>query len=102
VDNSKPATREELIQYLEEKSGRSIRTREDIKAYIDEVGARKAADDPSVRRWQTAKTAVLIGLSVFAFIQYYYMDVMVQILSLRETTVFVPVRAPENTPSVRS
>jgi hypothetical protein len=30
------------------------------------------------------------------------MDVMVQILSLRETTVFVRVRAPENTPPVRS
>lgn len=102
MDNDKPASREELVQYLEEVSGRRIRTRDDIKAYIDEVGARKAADDPSVRRWQAAKTVTLIGLGVFAFIQYYMMDVMVQILSLRETTVFVPVSAPEVKHEVRS
>ena len=89
-----PESREELIKYLEQMSGRSIRTREDIKAYLDEVAARKAADEPSVRRWQQAKTITLIGLATFAFVQYYMVDVMVQILSLRETTVFVPVSVP--------
>ena len=89
-----PESRQELIEYLEQVSGRRIRTREDIKAYLDEVAARKAADEPSVRRWQQAKTITLIGLATFAFVQYYMMDVMVQILSLRETTVFVPVSAP--------
>ena len=87
-------SREELIEHLEQASGRRIRTREDIKAYLDEVAARKAADDPSVRRWQQAKTITLIGLATVAFVQYYMMDVMVQILSLRETTVFIPVSAP--------
>lgn len=90
----KPASREELIQYLEGVSGRRIRTREDIKAYLDEVAGRKAADDPSVRRWKQAKTITLIGLATFAFLQYYVTDVMTQILSLRETTIFVPVSAP--------
>ena len=87
-------SREELIEHLEQASGRRIRTREDIKAYLDEVAARKATDDPSVRRWQQAKTITLIGLATVAFVQYYMMDVMVQILSLRETTVFVPTSAP--------
>ena len=87
-------SREELIEHLEQASGRRIRTREDIQAYLDEVAARKAADHPSVRRWQQAKTITLIGLVTIAFVQYYMMDVMVQILSLRETTVFVPVSAP--------
>ena len=89
-----PESREELIQYLEQVSGRRIRTREDIKTFLDEVAARKAVDAPSVRRWQQAKTITLIGLATFAFVQYYMMDVMVQILSLRETTVFIPVSAP--------
>ena len=89
-----PESRQELVEYLEQVSGRRIRTREDIKAYLDEVAARKAADEASVRRWQQAKTITLIGLATFAFIQYYMMDVMVQILSLRETTVFVPVSVP--------
>ena len=93
-NNKNPESREELIQYLEQVSGRRIRTREDIKGYLDEVAARKAVDDPSVRRWQQAKTITLIGLATFAFIQYYMMDVMVQIFSLRETTVFVPVSVP--------
>jgi len=93
-NNKNPESREELIEYLEQVSGRRIRTREDIKGYLDEVAARKAVDDRSVRRWQQAKTITLIGLATFAFIQYYMMDVMVQIFSLRETTVFVPVSVP--------
>jgi len=89
-----PASREELIQYLEQASGRSIRTRDDIKAYVEEMAARKAADEPSVIWWRRAKTATLIGLTVFAFVQYYMIDVMVQIMALRETTFFVPVSMP--------
>jgi hypothetical protein len=75
------ASREELIQYLEQVSGRSIRTRDDIKAYVEEMAARKAADEPSVIWWRRAKTATLIGLTV-------------QIMALRETTFFVPVSVP--------
>jgi len=90
----KGASREELVQYLEQLSGRSIRTREDIKAYVDEMSARRAADQPSVRWWQKAKTITLVALAAFAFIQYYMLDVMVQIMALRENTFFVPVSLP--------
>ena len=93
-NKNEPASREELVQYLEQVSGRRLRTRDDIKAYVEEMSSRKAADQPSVLWWQKAKTVTLIGLTVFAFIQYYMMDVMVQIMSLRETTFFVPVSAP--------
>ena len=89
-----PASREELIQYLEKVSGRSIRTRDDIKAYVEEMAARKAEDQPSVRWWQRAKTIMLVGMMAFAFVQYYMMDVAVQMMSLRENTFFVPVSAP--------
>jgi len=36
----------------------------------------------------------VVGLTVFAFVQYYMIDVMVQIMALRETTFFVPVSMP--------
>jgi hypothetical protein len=88
------ASREELLRHLEQASGRSLRTREDVKAYVDEVAARNAADQPSVRWWQKVKTVTLIALAAFAFVQYYAMDVMTQIMALRENTYFVPVSTP--------
>jgi hypothetical protein len=94
MKKKEPESREELIKYLEQVSGRSIRTRDDIKAYVDEMAARKAEDQPSVRWWRRAKTVMLIGLTAFAFIQYYMMDVAVQMMSLRENTFFVPVSLP--------
>jgi hypothetical protein len=94
MGKKQPESQEELLRYLEQVSGRRIRTRDDIKAYVEEMAARKAADQPSVRWWRKAKTITLIGLTAFAFIQYYMMDVMLQIMSLRETTFFVPVSAP--------
>ena len=94
-------SREQLIQYLEQVSGRSIRTREDIKAYVEEMSARKAADDPSVRWWQKAKTVMLAVLTVSSLMQYYLMDVLVQVVSLRETTFFVPVSTPAVVKSLR-
>jgi uncharacterized protein (DUF2236 family) len=81
-----PASREELIRYLEQVCGRRIRTRDDIKAYVEEMAARKATDQPSVRFWQKVKTITLIALAAFAFVQYYAIDVMNQILALRENT----------------
>ena len=94
TDKQQEPSREELLRTLEQASGRRIRTREDIKTYVDELAARKAVDLPSVRRWQKVKTVTLIALAAFAFVQYYVMDVMTQIMALRENTYFVPVSAP--------
>ncbi len=94
MGKKQPESREELLQYLEQASGRRIRTRDDIKAYVEEVAARKAEGERSVTRWQKAKTFTLIGLAVFALAQFYFIDVMVQIMSLRETTFFVPASSP--------
>ena len=89
-----PETREELIQHLEKLTGRTLKTREDIGAYVREVAARRAADQPSVRRWLKAKNATLVGLLAFGVIQYYVLDVMLEIVSMPTTTFFVPARAP--------
>ena len=89
-----PETREELIQYLEKLTGRTLRTREDIQAYVREVSARKAAHDPSVRRWLKLKRVTLVALLAFGVIQYYILDVLLEIVSMRTTTFFVPASAP--------
>jgi CRP-like cAMP-binding protein len=61
-------------------------TRDILRRYVDELDGRKA---PSVRRWEYAKRAVLGLLLAFAVLQFYFSDVMLQMLALGHTTVFV-------------
>jgi len=88
-----PETREELVQHLEKVTGRSLKTRADIQAYVREQAERKAADQPSVKCWLNAKRITLGALLAFGIIQYYVLDVMLQIASLPSTTFFVPASA---------
>lgn len=85
-----PETREELVQHLEKLTGRTLKTREDITAYVREVSARTAAEQPSVRRWLKAKKVTLVALFAFSVVQYYILDVLLEIASMRTTTFFVP------------
>jgi hypothetical protein len=85
-----PETREELVQHLEKLTGRTLKTREDIAAYVREAAARRAGDQPSVRRWLKAKKVTLVALLAFSLVQYYILDVLLEIASLRTTTFFVP------------
>lgn len=89
-----PETREELIQHLEALTGRTLRTRADIQSYVRETSTRKAADEPSVRRWLKAKKFTLVALLAFSVMQYYMLDVLLEITSMRSTTFFVPASAP--------
>jgi hypothetical protein len=90
VAESLPETREELIQHLEKLTGRTLKTREDIAAYVREAAGRRAGDQPSVQRWLKAKKVMLIALFAFSVVQYYILDVMLEIVSMRSTTFFVP------------
>jgi hypothetical protein len=94
VSEPGPETREELVQHLEQLTGRTLRTRADIRAYVSEAAARKASEQPSVRRWLRVKKATLIALLAFGVIQYYVLDVMLQIAALPNNTYFVPVKTP--------
>lgn len=85
-----PETREELIQHLEKLTGRTLKTREDIAAYVREAAARRAGEQPSVQRWLKAKKVTLIALFAFSVVQYYILDVMLEIASMPSTTFFVP------------
>jgi hypothetical protein len=94
VSQRTPETREELVEHLEKLTGRTLKTREDIEAYVREISARKAADDPAVRRWLKAKKITLMALFAFGVMQYYILDVLLEIVSLPTTTFFVPASTP--------
>jgi hypothetical protein len=94
VSEQLPESREELVQHLEQITGRTLRTRADIQAYVREVSVRKASDRPGVRRWLKVKRVTLFALLAFGVMQYYILDVLLEIVSMRTTTFFVPAARP--------
>ena len=77
-------SRDMNIRAREERTTRDI-----LRRYVDELEGRKVLQAPSVRRWEYAKRAVLGLLLVFAVLQFYFSDVMLQMLALGHTTVFI-------------
>ena len=47
-----------------------------------------------MRRWLKAKRITLVALLAFGVIQYYILDVLLEIVSMRTTTFFVPASTP--------
>jgi hypothetical protein len=85
-------SREALLQYLEQLSGRSIRTRAELDDYLNELEARAQAAQPrrAGRRWSIAKHATLgVGLLI-ALLQYYLIDIYVQIETLQHVRFLSP------------
>lgn len=93
VAEKETQTREELVQHLEKLTGRTFKTREDIQNYVREVSSREPRDHPSVKRWVRAKHIALGALLLYGLVQYYVLDIMLEIASLQSPTFFVPVRA---------
>jgi hypothetical protein len=62
----------------------------EIQACLAEMSSRRVAAKLSVTRWRTAKHALLSLALTFAGFQYYAIDVLLQILSLPQLTIFVP------------
>jgi CRP-like cAMP-binding protein len=59
-----------------------VHTRSELQLYIEQLKHTKGADLPSVRRWAVAKRWVLVALLVFALGQYYFLDVLLETMSL--------------------
>ena len=87
-----PASREELLRHLDQLAGRSIRTRAELEAYLDELKARgePAPVKPLDRRWAIAKQAVLGFGLLIAVLQYYLIDIYVEILSMQRVQFINP------------
>jgi hypothetical protein len=88
----------ELLAHLEQLSGRKINSRQDISDYVSEV-SRKAEATRS--KWQYLKNALLGAFLIIAILQYYFIDVQLQILSQPSLTVFVPAIDLGPSPRVR-
>jgi len=59
-----------------------VRTRGELQLYIEQLRVTKGKDQPSVKRWVSAKRWVLLLLLVFAILQFYFMDVFVEMVSM--------------------
>ena len=59
-----------------------VRSRSELQQYIEQLKVTKGEDLPSVRRWQKAKRWILVVLLAFAILQFYFMDVFVEMVSI--------------------
>jgi len=85
-------TPESLLRHLEQHAGESLRSPAAIDAYL---AALKKSGNPGApaQRSLLRETALVLFL-VVAVLQYYYIDVSLEIASLKRLTVFVPVEQP--------
>ena len=89
-----PESREALLHHLEALTGRSFHSHDDVRRYVVEMGAQKAAKQKrSASGWRAVKTTTLLIFLILSFVQYYLADSLLQTVSLREMTFFVPVKA---------
>ena len=86
----------DLIQYLEHASGRKLRTREDVRRLLEEISAKSPDDNRATRLWRIAKQGMWLLLLVTAFLQYYFIDILIEIDSLPEIRVSVPLTVPQS------
>ena len=59
-----------------------VRTRGELQLYSEQLRVTKGKDQPSVKRWVSAKRWVLLLLLVFAILQFYFMDVFFEMMSM--------------------
>jgi CRP-like cAMP-binding protein len=64
-----------------------VRTRSQLQLYIEQLKSTKAQDLPSVKRWEVAKRWILVTLLVFALGQYYFLNVLLEVMSLSSVTL---------------
>jgi hypothetical protein len=81
-----------LLRHLEQASGRKLRTRADIRLFLDEIAAGKLTGAPSAGHWRTAKQGMWLFMLVMAFLQYYLLDILIEINSI--STITVNTRVP--------
>lgn len=59
-----------------------LRTREDVRRYLHEISMKSPVSSRATQLWFTAKQGMWLLLLVAAFLQYYFLDILVQIDSL--------------------
>ena len=87
---------EDMLRFLEQISGRRLRTRGEREAYLSEVRSKAQSAQPGGTRrgWAIAKHATLAVGLLIAVLQYYLIDIYVQILSLQRVQYLTPEALP--------
>ena len=80
----------ELMDQLERQSGVALKTKADVAAYVARMRAAGPSGTTRARTWIALRLAVLSLMLVLAFLQYYLMDVYLQIMSLPSITFLEP------------
>lgn len=78
---------EELLRYLSELAGRPLRSREDIRFYINELHRERLAAERSLTRRRIWREAAIVSLVAASYLQFYFLDVMYEIETLPRLTV---------------
>ena len=91
-----PESHEEMLRFLEQLSGRALRTRAEREAYLSELRSnpRSAPTERVRRRWAVVKHATLAFGLLIAVLQYYLIDIYVQILALQRVKYVTPAALP--------
>ena len=77
---------------MEAHAGRPLRSGEAVDAYFKKLSKPRRESRPAGR--SLVRETVLVMFLLVAVLQYYYMDVSLQIASLNRLTVFVPTDKP--------
>ena len=80
---------ETLLRHLEQRSGRPLRSRDAIDTYVAEQSTQ--TDAARVAGRSLLRETLLVLFLVAAALQYYYVDVSLEIAALKRITIFVPV-----------
>jgi hypothetical protein len=95
MDTPQGESREALLAKLEEMTGCALHTHEDVRQFVALVQAR---DNDAAKRsfdlWRSIKRCALLALLAIAAGQYYVIDLLMQLASMRENTFFVPAVLP--------
>jgi hypothetical protein len=88
-----PESREALLAELEQLTGRTFRTHSDVRDFVALFDAEKTGQvERSSGFWRSVKSTTLLVLLVVAVAQFFFADTLLQMVSLRENTFFVPVK----------
>jgi hypothetical protein len=82
---------EDVLKYLEQLTGRELRSREAVDGYLKELAKDEIERTRVATGRRIVREALLLGLLSAAYLHYYYWDVSLQIASLHQVRIFVPV-----------
>jgi len=83
-----------LHRYLEELAGRSLHSRTELLAFLNEVAGSRPLEYRAAERGRSVRELSLLGLLAVSYLHYYYWDVQLQIAALNSARVFFPTPPP--------